>query len=166
MKIFVWLIINLRITFKNNSRPTILNFWQNSRSFNTHAVGRNSWVHLSFNNFLVKISDRTSCKMSSSQSLGLKLILSSRFDRLIIFENSLLKNGIEEFWSDTLITSIPNIFWNNNKVHILNIITTKIAILNFRKKLRKLPFIFFKKIQIMKRDFKKPRNQQIRQRWC
>ena len=44
----------------------------------------------------------------------------------------------------------PNLFLNRNEVHNLNMNFTKIVITNFHEKLRKLSFMFFSEIQIIK----------------
>ena len=72
-----------------------------------------------------------------------------------IFENSFLKNGILELGSETIIVSIFIDSSTDKYVHNTKMISTKIVITVFRKKNRKLSFLFISKIQVMKDVYKK-----------
>ena len=74
-----------------------------------------------------------------------------------IFENSFLKNGILEFWSESLFVSILTYASNDNKDHSQNMIFTKIVMTKFREKFWKSSFMFFSEIQIIKDVYKKHR---------
>ena len=65
---------------------------------------------------------------------------------------SFLNNDIFKFWSETLSVSIPIWFEfsNDNQVQDRNIISTKIVITNFLKKLQKFSFEIFSKIHMLK----------------
>ena len=71
-----------------------------------------------------------------------------------IFEDSSLKNGILEFWSEALIVSILTYYSNDNYVHNRIMIFIKIVITNFHEKWRKLSIMSFSEIQIIKDDIK------------
>ena len=49
--------------------------------------------------------------------------------------------------------------------HYQNMISTKVVIMNFHEKLRKLLFMFLNKIKMVKNVYKKPKYQRISDYW-
>ena len=104
-------------------------FFVTPDSTDSNAVGRDSWILLSLNNFLENILQPTNSKISLTLTSGLyPLFLVVRLSINIVerssksFKNSFLKNGIWEFWPKVLILSILTYSSDNNSVHNQKII--------------------------------------------
>ena len=92
---------------------------------NPQVVGREWWIILSLRYY--------------PESLNLSF-------KDLIFENSFLKNGIFEFWSDAVIVSILTNSSNENEVYYQTMNSKKSLLRIFTKKNRKLSFKFFGKM--------------------
>ena len=75
-----------------------------------------------------------------------------------VLENSFLKNCLMKFLIEALIVLILTHSLNENKVHNQNMIFTQIVVTNFHEKLRKISFMSFREIQIIKDVCKQLRN--------
>ena len=78
-----------------------------------------------------------------------------------ILENSFLKNGILEFWAETEIVSILRCSSKDYDVHNQNMIYAKIVITKFYEILRKLSFMLFSGIRMMKTVCQMPKKSFI-----